>query len=160
MNSKREIIGRGKAILLQLMLVAVICPWNALGDATMWIESVDIVPSLPTETDSITFNISGWAGGTPSWVEYDEFLQNGTSLQLDLYIYEAPYHAFSEWTYSRPIATLPADDYNLEINAIDYDTSILHDTYFFEFTVVPEPISIILLGFGLCLLRNVSKRKK
>jgi hypothetical protein len=140
--------------LVFFALAVVICPWNALGDAQMWIESVDIVPSVPTETDEITFDISGWAYQKPSWVDHNEFSQDGSTLQLDLYINKGDAYSFSEWTYLKLIPALPADNYILQINAIDYDGSVLRDTYLFEFTVVPEPATFLLLLFGATLLRK------
>ncbi len=150
--------GRGKVILLQLffMLAVVICQWNALGGAIVGIDLVEIVPSLPTETDSITFEISGWASQRPSWVEYDAFSQNGSSLQLDLYVNAGDLYSYSDWTYSRPISPLPANTYTLEINSYDYDDNSLDETYIIEFTVVPEPASMAFLSVGLCILRAVS----
>jgi hypothetical protein len=146
-----------KAILLNVffMLAMVICPWNALGGALVGISSVEMIPSLPTETDSITFDVNGWASQAASWVEYDVFSQDGSSLQLDLYIDTGDLFAPSSWTYSKPISALPANSYTLEINAYDYDDSSLDDTYIVEFTVVPEPATIAFLGIGLCLFRSV-----
>ena len=149
-----------KRTLQVFALVVIICSWNALGDEFMWIESVDIVPLQPTETDEIIFDISGWANQYPSWVEYDEFSQDVTSLQLDLYVNKSYGYGFSEWTYSKQISTLPVNTYTLEINAFDYQDNILRDTYLFEFTVVPEPSSIVFLSFGLCLLSKFPKRSK
>ncbi len=91
-----------KRIIQILMLSLFICPWNALGGALVGIDLVEIVPPLPTETDAITFEISGWASQGPIWVEYDEFSQDGSSFQLDLYINTGDAYSFGDWTYSRP----------------------------------------------------------
>lgn len=149
-----------RTILRVLILTVIIFQWNALGDAQMWVESVDIIPLQPTETDIITFDISGWAYQKPSWVEYDDYSQDGLSLQLDLYVDTGTSDAFSEWTYSKQISALPANTYTLELNAIDYDGSVLRDTYLFEFTVVPEPASIAFLGLGFYILRRAPSRLK
>jgi hypothetical protein len=149
-----------KAVLLNVffVLVVFICPWTALS---VGIDAVDVIPSQPTETDIITFDVNGWAGLSTSWVEYDDFSQDGSLLQLDLYINADGFRSISEWTYSKQISALPADTYTLEVNAYNYyfDGS-LDDTYIVEFTVVPEPASIALLSFGLCLLSRASRRKK
>jgi hypothetical protein len=149
---------KAAALYVFFVFVVFVCPWNALGDALIWIESVDIIPLQPAETDVITFDISGLAYQRPSWVDHNEFSQDGSSLQLDLYINKGDAYSFSEWTYSKLIPSLLADDYILEINAIDYDGNVLRDTYLFEFTVVPEPTSIAFLFCGLCFLSKVSKR--
>jgi hypothetical protein len=147
-----------KRIFQALALAVVICPWNAIGGAIVGINSVDIVPIQPTETDAISFDIYGWASQYPSWVDHNDFSQNGSSLQLDLYINTGDYYAFSEWSYSKPISSLPANTYTLEVNSFDYDDGSLDDTYIVEFTVVPEPMSLVFLGVGAYILRFVSKR--
>ena len=130
-----------KAAVLYVFFIFVvfICPWNALS---VGIDSVNVIPSQPTESDSIIFDVNGWAGQYPSWVEYDLFSQDGSSLQLDLYINASGFRAISEWTYSKQISALPADIYTLEVNAYNYyANNSLDDTYILEFTVVPEPAS-------------------
>ncbi len=145
-----------KRIIQILLPFVVICPWNALGGAIVGIDLVEVVPSQPTEDDIITFDIYGWASQEPSWVEYDEFSQNGSSLQLDLYVNTGDLYSYSDWTYSKQISTLPADTYTLEVNSFDYDDGSLDDTYIVEFTVVPEPMSLVFLGVGVYLFRAVS----
>jgi hypothetical protein len=156
---RQKIERKAAALYVFFVFVVFVCPWNALGDALVGIESVYIAPSFPTETDSITFDISGWASKTDSWVEYDEYFEDGSLLQLDLYVNTDPFTSSSEWTYSRPILTLPANTYTLELNAYDYQANLLRDTYLFEFTVIPEPTSLFLFGTGLYIIRIVSKRK-
>ena len=126
---------------------------------TTWLNNVDVIPGQPLVTDIITFDISGQASSSPSEVEYDQFAQNGTSLQLDLYVNRGIYTAISDWTYSKDISPLSAGTYTLEVRAFDnyYDT--LEDTYTVDFTVTPEPTTVVLFGLGLLIVRPFSGRK-
>jgi hypothetical protein len=125
----------------------------------IWIDSVDVVPSQPLEIDVITFNIFGRASGSPSQVAYSQLSQDGTSLQLDLYVDVGLLPAFSDWTYSKQIQPLPPAAYSLQVRTFDNYHNMLWDTYNVDFTVVPEPCTVALLGIGLPLLRAFSKRK-
>lgn len=145
-----------KRILKIFVLVVAMCQLNAIR-ATGAIESVDIIPSLPTEIDEITFNISGWSPTSPSYVEYDQFFEDGSSLQLDLYVNRGFLTATSEWTYSKQISTLPANTYTLELNEYDYYDNSLDHTYIFEFTVVPEPTTLVFFSIGLCIFTNCNR---
>ncbi len=124
---------------------------------------VDVVPTHPLDTDLITFNISGWAAGFNSVVDYDLFSQNGTSLQLDLYVNQTPERLESYWNYSKQIQPLPIGTYGLEVRAFDnsfvYGTpGALVDTYNVNFTVVPEPASAAMLAIGTIFLASSRKR--
>ncbi|MFA5554249.1 MAG: PEP-CTERM sorting domain-containing protein [Phycisphaerae bacterium] len=152
--------GMTRVVLFVFILSSiVICPWNALGDEYIWIETVNIIPSQPTEADIITFDISGWGGGTPSWVEEEVYSLNGNFLQLDLYIDVGAYRALSKWTHLKQISPLPEGTYTLEVRQFDYVYKLLLDTYNIEFTVVPEPTSLFLFGGGILAIRTLSKKK-
>ena len=105
MNGKEKTI-----MLLVFFVVVIVFQTNAIA---LWIDNVEVTPTQPLDTDIITFNIDGRAGGSPSWVEYDEFYQDETSLCLDVYIDAGMLSAVSFWTHSREISPLAADDYTL-----------------------------------------------
>jgi hypothetical protein len=144
-------------ILLIIFFVFVGQP--AVMGVSLQIDSVDVIPYQPLETDIITFNISGWAATSPSQVEYDLFSQNGTSLQLDLYIERGVLYTPSNWTYSKQISPLPSDVYNLQVRAFDFIDGTLQDTYNVDFTVVPEPSTLTIFVFALSFFRNFHRRK-
>ncbi len=124
---------------------------------SIWIMDVNVIPEQPLLTDVITFNISGLASRTPSWVEYDQFSQDGTSLQLDLYVDMDFLTAFSNWTYSKQIGALVPGNYSLTVQAFSPDWmpgDPLQDTYTTEFAVTPEPATLVLLAIGLPIIRG------
>jgi hypothetical protein len=142
----------GATILLIILFVFLGQP-SAMG-VSLQIDSVDVIPNQPLDTDIITFNISGWAATSPSGVESDLFSQNGTSLQLDLYIERGIQYSLSNWTYSKQISPLPSDVYNLQVRAFDFIDGTLQDTYNVDFTVVPEPATFVLFLVGAGIIRN------
>jgi hypothetical protein len=143
-------------ILAVLLIIACQASANSVG-----LTGVSITPSQISNTDPITFNISGWAGHTSSWVDHDVFSQNGTSLQLDVYIDMGDLGAFSYWYDSKPLQPLSQGTYSLEVRAFDakpgspfYGT--VQDTRNASFTVTPEPATLLLLGLGGLILRKRS----
>lgn len=129
--------------------------FSTYAATTVWIDSVNIIPEQPFETDIITFNIAGKASTAPSWVEYDLFSQNETLLQLDLYIELGVLYTPSNWTYSKQISPLHPEVYSLQVRAFDNYDGTLQDIYNVDFTVVPEPASIVLFGIvGLLMART------
>jgi hypothetical protein len=143
---KRKIV---KIIALTIMMC-----FSTSAATTVWINSVNIIPEQPLETDIITFNIVGKASSSPSEVEYDQFTQIGTLLQLDLYVDRGFFAAISDWTYSKNISPLSTETYTLEVRAFDYKLGTLQNVYTVDFTVVPEPTSLLLLGLGTLVLRR------
>ena len=150
-----------------LMIFAILLVFVCQASAVPYVDilSINVIPSQPLNTDLITFSISGWAAGTPSWVDYDLFSQNGTSLQLDLYVNQGAGRYESYWNYSKQIQPLSPGIYNLEVKAFDNSfifgsPGTLQDTYNANFTVVPEPASAVMLGIGAVLLASRRKRRE
>ena len=147
--------------LIKVIVLTIIMCFSTSTGTSVWIDNVDVTPEQPLEIDIINFDISG---GAPQWtseVEYDQFTQNGTSLQLDLYVDMGDVPMISDWTYSKNISPLSAGTYTLEVRGFDYLLGTLQSTYpAVEFTVVPEPTTIALLGLGLLIVRPLSRRKE
>ena len=142
-----------------LMVFAVLLVFAFQALAGIGIDSVTVIPSQPSDIDLITFNIAGGASYSPSWVTYDLFSQNGTSLQLDLYVNYGFFTSPSTWDYSKQIQPLVPATYSLEVRAFDNQVGspfygTLRDTYNIDFTVTPEPATICLLGLGVLLVRK------
>ena len=144
--------------ILRVFVVLLICAGQVSANS-LDILSVNVIPSQPSNTDLITFSISGWAGNGGSYVDHDVFFQNGTALQLDLYVWQGITDDESNWDYSKQIQPLVQGTYNLEVRALGYFSGTVEDTYTVDFTVVPEPCTFGIFGFGLPLLRFFLKRK-
>ena len=121
---------------------------------TVWIDSVDVNPEQPLDIDFITFNISGQASCGGSHVEYDQFSQDGTSLQLDIYVNMGSTFEVSYWDHSKQIQPLAANDYTLKVRAFDYQLDTLQNTYTVDFTVTPEPATVVFFSLGGLFTRN------
>ncbi len=150
-------------ILIIFFAILLIFAGHALA-GSVTITGVSVVPNQPLNTDLITFNISGMANQTSSWVDHDVFSQNGTSLQLDVYVDMGDLGSGSYWGYPKQIQPLTLGTYSLEIRAFDgklgspfYNT--VQDIENTNFTVTPEPCAFALLGLGLTFLRPLAKKK-
>jgi hypothetical protein len=148
---------KNKILIISALLLVMVFYADAMA---FFIDNVSVVPQQPSATDAITFNISGTASASPSWVEYDLFFQNGTTLRLDLYLEASFGQMVSQWDYSKQILPLAPATYDLEVRAFDNYYGILTDTYTTDFVVTPEPCTLALLGLGLPFLRSFSKRKR
>ena len=142
-----------------LTLTIIMCFSTSAAATSVWIDSVDVIPEQPLEIDIITFDIAGRASRGDGHMEYDQFTQDGTSLQLDLYVDMGILFVISDWTHSKDISPLSAETYTLEVRAFDYQLGTLQDTYTVDFTVVPEPATFVLFGLGLLIVRPLSRRK-
>lgn len=152
----REISTKGKTMkrkILKILAFTMMIFSTSAAATSIWIDSVNVIPEQPLEIDIITFDIFGTAGFSPSEVEHDEFYQNGTSLRLDLYFNIAVLPAFSDWTHSKQILPLPPETYTLQIRTFDNDYGTLWDTYTVDFTVVPEPATLLFVVIGVIALR-------
>ena len=147
---KRKIV---KIIALTIMI------FSTSTATALWIDSVDVIPEQPLEIDIITLNVFLTAGSSPSQVAYDEFSQVGTSLQLDLFVDLGLFPTFVSWKYPRQIGTLNPGEYSLEVRAFDNYYGTLHDTHTVDFTVLPEPTTLLILCFGTAFVRQIRCKK-
>ena len=150
---KREII---------IIIAAMVLANSASGSPIqIHIENVEITPPEPTILDIINIDVLGSASGSGSQVEYSEFSQDGTSLQLDLFVDVGDLTVPSTWTHLEQLGPFDAESYSLTVRACEYHDGTYKDTYpAVEFTVVPEPTTIALLGLGLLIVRPLSRRKE
>lgn len=143
-----------KTKIVKIMVLSIIMCFPTSTAAAIQIDSVDLAPEQPLEIDIITFNIFGTAGSSPSQVAYDEFSQEGTSLQLDLFVDVGGFPALSNWIYQKQAGTLNAGAYSLDVRAFDNYYGTLQDTYTVDFTVVPETSTGILMTIGVFVSRR------
>ena len=124
------------------------------------IEDVDITPQVPTILDIINIDVLGGASGSDSQVEYSEFSQDGTSLQLDLFVGVGILTIPSTWTHLEQLGPFEADSYSLSVRAFEYQDGTLKDTYpTTSFEVVPEPATFVFFALGLLIARPLSRIK-
>ncbi|MHC4842900.1 MAG: hypothetical protein ACYTEE_03785, partial [Planctomycetota bacterium] len=68
-----------------IIIAVMVLTGSASGSPIIiYIDDVEITPEAPTILDIININVSGGASGAGSLVEYSEFSQDRTTLQLDL----------------------------------------------------------------------------
>jgi hypothetical protein len=156
---RQKICGRGKVGLLQVLFVLAAFPVCCIAQ-TVWLRGVEITPGFPTIFDEITISVMGEAGGYTSYVSSSQFYQNQNELMLDLYVTGGDnYTALSVWEYDEPIGVLSPDFYTLTVYAYDNSDSTLQDEYTINFTVTPEPCTLLLFGTGLLTIRSFSRKK-
>jgi hypothetical protein len=122
-----------------------------------WIDDVVVIPSQPLDIDVITLDISGSASSGGSHIVSSLFQQEENQLTLDLTIDMGITTEISYWSHSEQIGTLVPGTYSTTVRLFfPYAPpgEELQDTYTVDFTVVPEPATLVLFGLGGLLLRN------
>lgn len=143
-----------------VILLLICCMVSIASGLEVIIDSVNVQPELPGISDIVNIEIDGTANYYPSWVDHYDYSQDLTSLDLDLYVDAGYFTAFSNWSYSQQIGTLAPGDYVLTVRAFSHDEGILRDTSVTEFTVVPEPAAILLVGIGAIVIRKGKRARK
>lgn len=146
-----------KQIITKCIVLTIGCCLPCFAN-TVWISDVTITPEPPIELSKITIDVSGQASNGGASVVGNMFTQNGTSLQIDLQIDMGITAVISEWGYSIDIPSLPADSYTLTVTA-NGSGYFGGDTRSVNFTVVPEPATLLLLGIGAMVIRK-NRRKR
>lgn len=147
-----------KKLLIVIVLLILAC------QAQAGIYDVNIVPEVPTINDPITIVAYGYetVGGVP--IDHVNFTKNGTSLQLDIFVRFGNLPSGTFWSHSETIGTLPEEVYDLQINAYGWHAInqeyVLFSTYPTTFEVIPEPATLLLLGFGFLQIHRNRIRKR
>ena len=147
-----------KMRIFTTLLIALFCSiMTKITEAS--IGEVYITPEIPSTTDLITIFASGTEGSTVT-IEDSDFLQDGTSLELDIFIIVGHLTIISPWEHSEVIGSLPAGTYNLTVSTFDKYDPIYNDTFSTTFEVVPEPASLLFLAAGSLGMCRFSKRHR
>ncbi|MHC4060389.1 MAG: PEP-CTERM sorting domain-containing protein [Planctomycetota bacterium] len=136
---------KAKILIIGVMVLASSVSGSPIG---IHIEDVEITPQVPTILDTININVLGSASGATSLVEYSEFSQDGTSLQLDLFVDVGIIAIPSTWSHLEELGPFAAESYSLSVRAFEYQDGTLKDTYTKDFVVIPEPATLLLLAIG------------
>ena len=131
--------------------------WFCLAVGTMTaqaiITDVSILPEEPTVIDPITIITFGEESGSVT-IDNSDFQIDGTFLTLDIYFHSGHLPVVTPWSHSEDIGLLGVGIYELTANTIFESAPGLNDSYYTTFEVVPEPATVLLLGFGGLVLRS------
>ena len=152
--------------LITIFLAIVFAAKPTAKAGLVTITDVVIEPIVPTESEPITINtfaevdVVGYPDMTFVGTAFD---QSGTSLTLNIDFDEWGVYGDlildPSWAFSEPIGRLAPDVYDLTVRAWIYKGDTLwvelSDEYSMSFQVIPEPTTLLFLGFGgLTLLRK------
>ena len=160
-NTREEKRKKKASFLISLIIVLLLACQASANFAS--IEDIVVIPSQPLDIDVITLDISGLASSGNSYIVSSLFQQEGNQLALDLTIDMGIITVISFWSHSEQIGTLVPGTYSTTVRLfypyVPPGVEELQDTYVTEFTVVPEPATVLLLVMGIVGIR-ASKRAK
>ncbi len=122
------------------------------------ITDVQVIPPNPTTMDSISIYSYGGLAYNDAPFDHSDLFIDKYSLQLDIHYGFGYLPSTGFWSHTEIVSTLPAGFYELTVNAYEREMPV-GDTYVTSFEVVPEPMSILFLGFGMLGCRNRIRNK-
>lgn len=143
--------------LLLIITVVTICFTNPIY-AVVSIFDVQIMPEQPLQNEVIEIKTLGMFSHVGPKFDESIFTPNGYNLQLSLFFTDDFGPTIPEqWSHIEDIGVLMPGNYSLIVNAYwrpsPEGSYILEDTYPADFTVVPEPASILLFTLGMFITR-------
>lgn len=135
-----------------LAVIVAILGLSIVSPSIATITDVSVLPTQPTETDTISINVMGLEGSGGVQISDSVLTVNGDQISLDLSLELGWLTVMTDWSHLETIGTLPSGIYELTVTTID-NYNVM-DSCLTSFEVIPEPCTLALLGLGGLVLRR------
>lgn len=139
------------------VFIVFLLTFTRVSNALVHIDSVIINPPSPGPLETISVVTDGWSGTNFIGVDYTDFLQIDHSLELDIYCSVGLLTIVDSFHHTELLETFSPGDYDLTVrtfSSLGGNPYEYGDTFVTSFTVIPEPTTFLLLGFGAVMLRR------
>lgn len=137
---------------VKLFFVLVLMLATSLVNAGI-IDNVQVTPESPTISDSIEVNV--FATLSYGEIPYStEVTMLNNQVKIDIVFSGSGLPAITSWQHTENIGSLDIGTYDLVITTTKISSPGWDDEYTTEFTVVPEPASVLLLSLGAFFIRR------